>query len=110
VKEAQSQLLAKRTSEVPNPNFIASVKSPLLDAFRSHEPGLNKHSHMLAHGRLTKTELLRNEQPTDPILFEVAVDLRPEMASRLFEPLKDLKTSLVVERPKRFSKLGPNFW
>jgi len=54
----------------------------LLDAFAADEPGLNKHSQMLAGGWLADAELLRDKKTTDAVLNEITRDLPDPGAPR----------------------------
>jgi hypothetical protein len=55
---------------------------------------------MLAHGGLADAELLGNQRPADPVLDEVAVDLRTKMRPRAFQPFQDQQPPIAGERAK----------
>src|SRR5215475_3641902 len=56
---------------------------------------------MLAKRGLRDAELFRNENGTDAILNQIAVELRPEMGFRVLEPLQDLKAAFICQSLKR---------
>jgi hypothetical protein len=99
------EFLAQRTGEVCNADFISLVEGPLLEALRSHESSSDEYPHVLAHRRLTQSELLGNEQSANTVLLEIAVGLRPEMPRWLPQPAEDLQAPFVVERTQRFHEL-----
>src|ERR1044072_9311093 len=76
-----------------DPRIVAPVERPLLDAFGAHETGLYQHAHVFAECRRADLQLFRQQQATDTVLDQVAVDLGPEMAARILQPGEDLQTS-----------------
>jgi threonine dehydratase len=60
---------------------------------------------MLAERCLRDPELFRNENGTDAILHQIAINLGPEMGLWVSEPLKDLKPAFVCESLKRILDL-----
>src|SRR5258708_36589481 len=80
--------------DLGNARLVAFVKRPLLDAPAPDETGLNEHAQVLAGGRLADAELLRDEQATDAVLDEIALDLRREVGARRLQPPHGLEAAV----------------
>jgi len=63
--------------------LVALVHGPLLDALGAHQPGRDQDAHMFAEGRRADAEFFGNQQTTDAIFDQIAVNLRPEMLFRV---------------------------
>ena len=86
--------------QLGNARFIALVERPLLDALGAHQSGLRQYFQVLAHGGLADAELLGDQHPADPVLDQVAVDLRAKMRPGAFQPFQDQQPPIAGERAK----------
>jgi hypothetical protein len=77
--------------ERPDAFLVALVEGPLFDALGPHSADLDQEFHVLGYGRLTYPQLLCDQEAANPVLYEIAVDLRAEMRGGVFEPTEDLQ-------------------
>jgi hypothetical protein len=70
--------------------LVALVEGPLLDSLGASQAGLAQNLHVFASGWLADTQLARDQAAANPILHQVAVDLRWKMLGRVLKPKKNL--------------------
>jgi len=70
--------------------LVAFVESPLLNSLGAGQTCLTQNLHVFARGRLTDSKLARNQASANPILYQIAVDLRREVFSRVLKPFENL--------------------
>ena len=66
----------------------------------AREPRSERGSEVDRKQPLADAKLFGDEEPTDAVLDEVAIDLFAEMRARILEPIEDLQTALVGEGAK----------
>jgi hypothetical protein len=104
------QIVAHRSFERRDGLLVPPIEDPLLDPRSVDEPRRDKHSHVLAHGWLAHAQLLGDENAAHAVGLEIAVDLRPEMLGRIFQPVENLQTPFVVYGAQATKKLcRPNY-
>src|SRR5258708_7322413 len=87
-----------RFLDLADARLVAPVECPLLDTLGAQQSSLGQHFEVLAHRRLAHAQLFGDQHTTDAVLDQVAVDLRPEMRLRVFQPLQDEKPPPAGER------------
>ena len=75
---------------LPYFGLVAFVESPLLNSLGAGQTCLTQNLHVFARGRLTDSKLARNQASANPILYQIAVDLRREVFSRVLKPFENL--------------------
>src|ERR1700749_4303561 len=78
-----SNLVVNYTLDGRNRVLVAPVHRPLLDALGAHEFRRDQDAHVLAQRRGADAELFGDQEATDAVFDQVAVDLRPEMPFRV---------------------------
>jgi hypothetical protein len=94
-------LVAQHSLELTDPLLIPPIKRPLLDPLASDQSGVREHPHVLAQGRRADSEFPRKQQSAHPVLDQVSIHLRRKVGFRILEPLQDLESALIGERPER---------
>jgi hypothetical protein len=80
------------------PFLVTFVERPLLDFLAANEAGGGENAQVLACRGLAHAKFLRDIDAADAVLDEVTVDLWREMGLRIFQPVHDLKPTIVGER------------
>ena len=93
--------------------LVALVERPLLDALGACQTRLAQNLHVFARGRLAYAKLACNQASANPILHQIAIDLRREVLGRVLKLLKNLQPALVRESPDcdgRYLSQLPNYY
>jgi hypothetical protein len=75
---------------LPYFGLVALVESPLFNSLGAGQTCLTQNLHVFTRGRLTDSKLARNQASANPILHQIAVDLRREVFSRVLKPFENL--------------------
>ena len=71
--------------------FISLIKCPLFDAFPAHQPRQVQYLQMLAGRRRGDPHLAGDKHTADPVLNQIAVNLRREVLPRILQPRENLQ-------------------
>src|SRR5678809_1590648 len=83
--------------DLRDPLLVAPVEGPLLDPFRTQQPGVHEDAQVLTGRWLTHAELVRDEHTAYAVTHEVAVGLRREVLARPIQPTENLQPPLAGE-------------
>jgi hypothetical protein len=89
-----------RLFEFAYAQLVSPVKRPLFDSLRPHQACLQEDLHVFTGGRLAYTQFLRDQHAAHSIFDQIPVHLRPEVFSRLLQPVEDLQPSVVRQGPQ----------
>jgi hypothetical protein len=85
--------------------FISPVERPLFDAFRAHQPGPVQYLQMLAGRGLANPHPPGDKHPADPVLNQIAVNLRRKMLLRILQPGENLQPPCAGKCCKRWFEI-----
>src|SRR5690349_15037858 len=92
-----SYVAPRRFEERGDRLLVALVENPLFDLPRREEARIHEDAQVLRGSRLRDAELLADQHAAHAVLLEIAVDLRPEVAGRILEPVEDLQALVAAE-------------
>ena len=95
---ADSYLGDEARFERANARLVPTIEGPLLDPLRADQPGVYQDAQMLAHGWLAQSEFVGNQHAANPVIDQIAIDLRRKVGARVAQPLQDLQTVWIGQR------------
>jgi len=83
-----------------DPILAQLVKHPVLDLLALDQSGILQNFHMVGHCGLFELDLFRDEAHANPIIEQVPIHLRREMAFGICQPVKDAQAVLMRQGPQ----------